>query len=284
MAELTTVRASQQQRTRTARLPRASLLLLAQVRYHFRLLLRTPRAVIAGVALPAILLLVSNPKSGNVGTTHLAGLAVLGLTITAWTTHGINLVAARESGVLKRWWSTPLPPWCYFVGRIVATVLVATLAGAVTVIIGVGVYHTHITGPAALGTLVALVVGGLAWAAAATAITGIIPDVASSWPILSLTYLPVVLISGVFGAVGKTHWMQTVASYLPAQPVIDAVTRALEYSPGKTLFSARDFIVLGCWLVGSLIAARVLFRWQPTRATRRTSGHDRAKQATAPRS
>jgi len=42
--------------------------------------------------------------------------------------------------------------------------------------------------------------------------------------------------------------------------------------------------VLGCWLVGSLIAARVLFRWQPTRATRRTSGHDRAKQATAPRS
>ena len=108
------------------RLPSSARLLVAQVGYQLRLLLRTPRALGAGVAVPALLLVLSNPKGGGVPAAHLAGLAVLGVTVTAWVTHGIGLVAAREAGVLRRWRAAPLPSWCYFAGRITATVLVAT--------------------------------------------------------------------------------------------------------------------------------------------------------------
>jgi ABC-2 type transport system permease protein len=248
------------------RLPGVGPLFLAQVRYQIRLLLRAPRAAVAGVILPALLLVVSNTHRGHLPASSLAGFAVLGLTITAWSTHGISLVAAREAGVLKRWRATPLPAWCYFTGRMVAIVLVATLAGAVTMAIGVAIYHTHLTLVIALGVLVALVLGGLAWSAAATAITGVIPNVAGAWPILSVIYLPVVLISWVFGSIsGQPHWLNSIASYLPAEPVINAATRALQYSAGKPLFSGHDIVVLCCWLAGSLIAARVLFRWQPSR-------------------
>lgn len=250
-------------------LPAALTLFLAQIRYQTRLLVRAPRALMAGVILPALLLLVSNTGSHHVAATTIAGFAVLGLTITAWSTHGISLVAAREAGVLKRWRATPLPAWCYFLGRMVAIVVVATLAGAVTLGIGAGLYHVHLTAPVVAGLLAVLLLGGLAWSAVATAITGLIPNVASAWPILSVIYLPTVLISGVFGSIsGQPHWLTDIADCLPARPLIEAVARVLNHPAGQSLFDGRDLLVLAVWFAAGLIGARLLFRWQPTRPSR----------------
>jgi ABC-2 type transport system permease protein len=200
------------------RLPSTGSILLAQVRYQFMLLVRTPRALVGGVILPALLLIVSHVGKGPVAPAGLAGLAVLGVTLTAWSTNGITLVAARESGVLKRWRATPLPPWCYFVARITATVVVSALAGAVTLAIGILLYHTHLTAAGVLGALLTLV-----------------------------------LVSGVFGGLGgEPHWL-------------------------TTLLSGHDIAVLACWTVAGLLAARVLFRWQPSRPTSR--GRSRASMA-----
>jgi ABC-2 type transport system permease protein len=255
------------------RLPSSGRLLVAQVGYQLRLLLRTPRALGAGVAVPALLLVLSNPKGGGVPSAHLAGLAVLGVTITAWVTHGIGLVAAREAGVLKRWRAAPLPPWCYFAGRITATVLVATAAAVVTVLIGVARYGTHLDAATAVGLLVAVGLGALAWAAPATALTGVIPRVDSASPILTLTYLPVILLSGVFGSLSsQPHWLTTLAGYLPAQPMIDAATRALQHTTSPPVLPGHDLLVLAGWAIVGLAASLVLFRWEPSRpAQRRTS-------------
>jgi ABC-2 type transport system permease protein len=218
------------------------------------------------VAVPAVLLLLSNTNRGRLPVSHLAALAVLGVTITGWTTHGTSLVGAREAGVLKRWRATPLPAWCYFAARIAATVLIATLAGAVTVLLGVTFYGTHLDGGAAIGVLLALVLGALAWAAPATAITGLVPNVDSAGPILTLTYLPVILISGIFGSLGsQPHWLTTLAGYLPAQPMIDAATRALQHTSGAPDVPAHDLAVLAAWAAAGLLASRILFRWEPSR-------------------
>ncbi len=252
--------------TRLAPLPGVGKLLVAQTRYQFRLLLSTPRALTAGVGLPVVLLLVSNATGGSIDIPHLAGLAVLGLSITAWSTHGINLVAAREAGVLKRWRATPLPAWCYFGGRIAATVLVAVMGGAVTVLAGVALYGAPLDARSAVGVLLALALGALAWAAPATALTGLIPNVESAWPIMSLTYLPVVLISGVFGTLGtEPGWLARIARALPAQPLIDAVTRSLQHHA----VPAHDLVVLAAWAGAGLVAALLLFRWEPHRPTQR---------------
>jgi ABC-2 type transport system permease protein len=248
------------------RLPNTGRLLGAQVRYQLRLLLRSPRALGAGVAIPALLLLLSNPGRDGVPAAHLAGLAVLGVTTTAWVTHGIGLVAAREAGVLKRWRATPLPPWCYLAGRIGATVLVAAAAAAVTVAIGVARYDTRLDAGAAVGVLVAVGLGALAWAAAATALTGVIPNVESASPILTLTYLPVILVSGTFGALaGEPHWLTTLAGFLPAQPMIDATARALGHTSGPPVVPGHDLIVLTGWAAAGLVASLMAFRWAPNR-------------------
>src|ERR1700722_20220178 len=96
------------------RLPGAGRLLTAQIGYQARLL-ASGRAVVIGVGLPVILLIASHGNHHKTSMAHLAGYAGFGLTLTAWNTNGVRLVAAREAGVLKRWRATPIPRWCYFV-------------------------------------------------------------------------------------------------------------------------------------------------------------------------
>ena len=253
--------------TKAVRLPSAGKLLVAQIRYQVRLLISSGRAIAVGVGLPVILLVASKGKDTH---PNVAGYAVFGLTITAWSTYGVRLVAAREDGVLKRWRATPLPRWCYFLGRILATALVAVLAGAVTVAAAVLFYGSHfgngpgtqLTVTAAFAIVAVLFLGALAWAAAATALTSVIPTVEAAFPTLTFIYFPVIIISGVlFTNISEPHWLSTLATYLPAQPLIDAVTHAA----GAPFLPVRDVIVLACWAAGGMLGAIVLFRWEPHR-------------------
>jgi ABC-2 type transport system permease protein len=252
-----------------SRLPSVPVLLIAQIRYQIRLLLASGRGLAVGVGLPVILLLASGTRHAHPGVSVVAGYAAFGLTLTAWNTYGVRLVAAREAGVLKRWRATPLPRWCYFVGRITATVLVAAMAGAVTILAGVLLYGTRVSAGAGLGVLIAFILGGFAWAAAATALTSVIPTVEAAAPIFILIYFPAVLISGVLGSISEPSWLSTLASYLPAQPLIDAITSCLRHTAGGPVPPARDIIVLVSWAVVGLIAAAAAFRWEPHRPTRR---------------
>jgi ABC-2 type transport system permease protein len=263
-------------RTGTSSLPSPAVLLAGQIGYQMRLLLSSGRAVAVGVGLPVILMLASK-GSARGSHPNVVGYTVFGLTITAWSTYGVRLVAAREAGILKRWRATPLPGWCYFLGTVTATALVAVLAGAVTIAAALAFYGRHFDdGPAAdltvsgcLALLAALVLAAFAWAATATALTSLIPTVEAAFPILILIYFPLVIISGVLFSITGPHWLSTMATYLPAQPLIDAITRAVRHAPGAPFLDARDMIVLACWAVGGLLAAILVFRWQPHRPAQR---------------
>jgi ABC-2 type transport system permease protein len=222
----------------TPRMPGVGRLLAAQIGYQARLL-ASGRAVIIGVGLPVILLIASHGNHTHTSAADIAGYAAFGLTLTAWNTYGVRLVAAREAGILKRWRATPLPRSCYFLGRIIATVVVAVVAGAATVAAAVLLYGTHLTVSAALGALAAFVLGAFAWAAAATALSAVIPTVETAAPTFMLTYFPVIIISGIFGAISEPHWLSTLARYLPAQPLVQAVGSALGHTSGHPLLPVR---------------------------------------------
>jgi ABC-2 type transport system permease protein len=252
--------------TTARRLPSVGLLLIGQIRYQLSLLLATPNALFIGIGLPVLLLVLFHPGRGSFPAASVAGVAIFGLTVTAWNTHGIRLIQAREAGVLKRWRATPLPRWCYFLGRIVTTALFSTAAGAVTIAVGVLFYHGHVTATAAGAMLIAMILGALAWAATATAMTGLIPTAESANPIFMLVYFPVVFISGALGATGVLpHWLTSLASYLPAEPMIGALTSSLRHTAGAPFLPGRDVAVLLAWAVAGLAAAGILFRWEPHR-------------------
>lgn len=253
-----------------ARLPSPARLLAAQIRYQVRQLLANGRTAAIGIGLPVILLIASKGKGS---APDVAGYAAFGLTITAWASYGVRLVAARESGLLKRWRASPLPRWCYFTGTILATTVTAVIAGGVAVAVAVLLWGTHFgAGPAiqlnGRGTAAILIVfalAALAWAAAATAVTSVIPSVEAAFPTLTLIYFPLVIISGVLFSISEPHWLSTLVAYLPAQPMIDAARNAVHHGPGVPFIPGRDAAVLAAWAIGGLLAAILVFRWEPHR-------------------
>ena len=147
----------------------------------------------------------------------------------------------------------------------------AVVAGAATVAAGILLYHTAPDASSdALAALVAFVLGAFAWAATATAVTAVIPTVEAAAPTFMLTYFPVIIVSGIFGSISEPHWLSTIATYLPAQPLVHAVAAALGHTAGHALLPARDLIVLAAWAVAGLAVAVVTFRWEPHRPSPRT--------------
>jgi ABC-2 type transport system permease protein len=240
--------------------------LVGQVRYQLLLLVRTPRALLAGLLLPLMLLVLRGDRNARSGleTELIAGLAVLGVIGVAYMTHASGLVSAREDGVLRRWRATPLPRWCFFAGRILATVLLAVASTAITVLAGVAFYGVHLPVAAAADLLGVIVLGALSWAALGTAVSTAIPNAESAQPLLSLTFYPVILLSGVFGPLtDQPGWLVSIMRYLPAQPVIDAATKALQGRSG--VLSGTDLTVLIGWSVAGLVASVCFFQWSPRR-------------------
>jgi ABC-2 type transport system permease protein len=251
-------------------LPGTGPLLGAQVRYQLLLLIRNPRALIFSLVIPVLLLVLSSSRHANL-TPRLedalvAGLATFGLIVTAYISHAIGLVTSRQDGVLRRWRATPLPTWCFFTGKIAATSLMALASVAIAVAAGISLYHVHLTAGAALSLLAVFTLGALAWAALGTAVTPLVPTAQSAGPVLLLTYLPVILFSGGLGSLNsEPGWLATLARYLPAQPIIDAATRALQQAGGGPPIPGRDLAVLAAWAVAGAVASVCFFRWDPVR-------------------
>lgn len=245
---------------------------VGQIRYQLILLARNPRALITGLVLPGVLLALELGRVQRLGSTP-AGMAILAPRVAglflfstgsiALFTHATTLVVAREDGILRRWHAAPLPPGAYFTGKIVATVLAADFAGAVLIIVSVEMAKLHVTAHAILAMLAVGTLGALSFAAAGTALTALIPTAQSAQPILMLTYLPLVFLSGAFGSIPDLpHWLATTITYLPGQPVVHSMSSALMHS-GGSLMPIRDAVVLGAWLVAGILLSLTFFPWDP---------------------
>jgi ABC-2 type transport system permease protein len=233
------------------------------------MLMRSPRALIAGLVLPAGFLALERGNAHHItmaaAAPKIAGLIAFSAVAISFFTHANALVIAREDGVLRRWRASPLPAWAYFAGRIIATTVVTVASALILVLVAIALTGLHLTSHAVIGLLVGGLLGALALAAAGTAITAIIPSAQAAQPLLMLAYIPLVILSGAFGAVtALPHWLTTTMTYLPAQPLIDAVSGVLQHSSGA-LMSGHDLAVLAGWAAGGLLISMRFFPWDPHR-------------------
>ena len=258
--------------------------LLGQIRYQATLLARNPRALYTGFAFPVLLLLVRHAASGHGVAALVGGVVTFGIVGTAYVTHASGLVAARDRGTLKRLHGAPLPPWCYFAGRITATVGLAAIGAAVTVAIAAGTAGVHLSAAAVVSLALAVLACAVCWAAVGSAMAAFIPNAEAALPMLMLTYLPVMFASGaLFTYSGEPAWLADVASWLPASPASDAIGGAL--SATAVRFPVRDVLLLAGWAALGLVVAVARFRFEPPppKAGRRighTGSHELATKPT----
>jgi ABC-2 type transport system permease protein len=186
----------------------------------------------------------------------------MGIVMIAFATYTIGLIAAREEGILKRLHGSPLPSWCYFVARIATITLLTLLSTAIALIVARTVNSFEIKADMILPLCLTILLGSIGWASLGTAICGMISDAGSGQTILTVIWLPVILVSGIFFPLsGEPSWLQSMVKLLPAEPIASNISATLSNSSTGPLATA-NYIPLVLWTGIGAIIALATFSWE----------------------
>ena len=147
-----------------------------QLRYDLLGVWRDPQSRFFTIVLPLIFLVLLTSLFGNHtvhvhghaiknSTYYVPGISTLGIIATSFVNLVITITGQRESGVLKRRRSTPVPAWVLIASRALTSVILASAMVAVIVAIGRIVYGVQLPS----STLPAFVLGVIVGAAASAA-------------------------------------------------------------------------------------------------------------------
>jgi ABC-2 type transport system permease protein len=201
----------------------------------------------------------------NVKGSHylLAGMLGYGVVATAFAGLAISLVVRRESGVLKRLRATPLTPFAYVGGVLGSTLFVYGLEAAALVVLGRLLFGVPL--PDRWFSLVlTLLLGAVAFAAMALALTGVIRTAEGSSAVVNAIYLPTSFISGsFFSAHSFPRFVRAIAEVLPLTHFNRIVRNVLLHH--HEIWSQPGAVgVVAAWGAAGAILALRGFRWEPT--------------------
>jgi ABC-2 type transport system permease protein len=224
-------------------------------------------AVFIFVFPPMLFLLLGSVYSGEIdgdpaADVLLAGLLGYGVANTAFAGLTIQLVVRRESGVLKRLRSTPLPRRDYLGAMLGSTLLVFLLQSVTIFALGRGLFDAALP-TEWLSLALALVVGVAGFAGIGLGAASLIRSAEGSSAVVNVILLPMAFLSGAFGPTDDyPQVLQAIGDVLPLTYFIDLV-RSI-YLDHEQLWQHWDDvgIVLAWGAVGLAIALR-RFSWEP---------------------
>jgi ABC-2 type transport system permease protein len=192
----------------------------------------------------------------------LAGMLAYGAATTAFGGLALILVARRETGILKRIRSTPLPPSTYLLAVLVSTLLVFTLQAIALFALGRVLRSTpfphHL-----ISVVLLLALGAACFAALGLAITGVIRSLEGSSAVINVIILPMAFLSGSFGP--TRHYpaaLRAIGDVLPLKYLVDSMN-AIYLQGGQLWDRPGSVAVLAAWAVGGAAIAIRKFRWEP---------------------
>jgi ABC-2 type transport system permease protein len=176
----------------------------------------------------------------------------------------IGLTIMRDNGQLKRLRGTPLPPWGFFTGQVVARLLL--IAVETVLVLGLGRLLFHVSLPPSPSAWIAFLglvfLGAATFTAVGVAYTRLIRNADSAPALTNAAYLPLLFLSGAwFPISGLPHWLSSLAGAFPLVPMLDGMRQALIFGhgPGAVWHDVRDLLA---WLAVGLLVALRTFRWE----------------------
>ena len=194
-----------------------------------------------------------------------AGMIGYGVAATCFAGLGITLVIRRESGVLKRIRSTPLPAPTYLIAVLTSTFVVFLIEAGLIITAGRLFFAVPVPGRL-LSLLAVLAIGALCFAALGVGVTALVRSAEGSSAVINAIYLPMAIIAGTFfSPASYPHFLRVIAEVTPlthyTQLTRDVMVR------GQHLWTDSGAIaVVALWGVIGLAAAIRGFRWQPVEA------------------
>jgi len=192
----------------------------------------------------------------------LAGLIGYGCANTSFAGLAIQLVARRESAILKRLRATPLPAATYVAALLFSTLIVFVLQTIALFLLGSVLYGTPF--PSAAGSLaVAVVLGSAVFAALGVALASFIRSAEGSSAVVNFILLPMAFLTGSFGPTRHyPPYLRAIGDVLPLKYLIDLVDAI--YLHGHSVWTRpEDVAVLAAWGLAGLVIALRRFRWEP---------------------
>lgn len=188
----------------------------------------------------------------------LIGFAIIGLGIFGPTTVFPRL---KQRGVLRRYQTTTLKVWQYFLGNVLSTSCVGLLSVGSMFLVALTVFDLNMRGNY-LAFALFMILSTSVLFGIGLAVGGWAKNENQAAPLANLLTFPMIFLSGTFfPRFLMPEWLQQVSTLLPLTPVIDG--SRLIITEGRSLFEVGPQIgLLLLWGVVIYSIAFRVFRWE----------------------
>jgi len=255
-----------------------ALLVGHQLRYDLLVTWRDPQSRFFTLALPVIFLVLLTSLFGNHtahvnghaiknSTYYVPGICTLAIISAAFVNLVITITAQRESGVLKRRRSTPVPAWVLIASRALTAAIIAIVLVVLIVAIGRVGYGVHLPGATIPALVLGVVIGAACFCCLSFALASFIRNEDSAQPVVQATMLPLYFISGVFIPKNQlSSTLKDIASVFPVSHLDNTLFKAFDPATKGAGIAAKDLLILAIWGIGGLLIALWRFSWSPRAA------------------
>jgi len=246
-----------------------------QIRYQNTLFWRTPVAAFFTLIFPLMFLVLFNLLFDDaieiegrdpltIAQFYAPALAAFAAASATYTNIGVGQAIARDEQILKRFRSTPLPPWIYMVGVVGSAIWLAFIATVAMISVGVFAYGLEIYPDRLPAAILTLAVGVTAFAALGLALAAISPTGDTAPAVANATLLPVAFISNVFVPIqNPAPWLEFAGDFFPLKHFVVPLQDAFNPFVTDSAFRGGDLLVMALWGAGGLAYALKFFSWEP---------------------
>ncbi|NUP73165.1 MAG: ABC transporter permease [Sinomonas sp.] len=249
--------------TITPTVPSLSLTLRSLLRADTAVLFRSRQALVLNLALPLIILFVTNRggKLGNPG--FLIGMAITyGLLSSALIGYSTTVARDREAGVFQRLRVTPTPTWAIMVSRLVVQLATNLVVSVIVMIVGSIMHNTTFTFGEYLLMLVVSLLGAAVFLSIGQALVGVIKSVTAINAIGRVLFIALVL-TGILGSTGILgDDFKSFTAWTPVGALINLFSAVLNIAPWGSDATSGLIASFAYIVVFAGIGIR-WFRWEP---------------------
>lgn len=245
-----------------------------EFRFENKAFWRNPAAAFFTFVFPLMFLVIFNGifsdtvttygRETSTSTFYVPAIAVFAIISATFTNLGMSITIARDEGILKRFRGTPLPPWSYFLTKILHAMFVTFVLVALVVIAGAVFYDVDLPSETMPAFVLIVLVGGASFCALGLAISSVTPNADAAPAVINGAILPLLFISGVFIPLDQAPaWVENVARVFPVYHFAQATLAA--FHPFEPVFEGGHLAVVALWGMAGLLFALRFFSWEPRR-------------------
>lgn len=253
--------------------------LLHQAKYDLLMFRRNPAATFFTAILPVVFLILFVSLFGGqeydngrgVATFYVPGIMTLAIVSATLVNTALTVALRRERGILKRVRGTPIRPWVFIGGQIVAGWVISAVMMILMITIGALLFSVYVNPVGIAPLIISIIVGAACFSALGLAVTALIPSEDAAPAITNAIVLPLYFISDVFIPPQSSDgsdpggFVSTLGSIFPVKHLANALTDTFDPLATTTQWPWIHWLALIIWGIVGAIATQLFFRWTPRR-------------------